>query len=54
MIFLDGFMAAFPIWEYVCACVYARINENVSMMISRYKWKNTFHVLSDHVRKKKK
>lgn len=54
MIFLNGFMAAFPIWEYVCAHVYVRINENVSMMISRYKWNDTFHMLSNHMRKKKK
>lgn len=49
MIFLNHFMAAFPIWEYVCARVHVRINENVSMMISGYKWKDTFHVLSNRV-----
>lgn len=38
----------------VCACVCVRINENVSMMISPFKWKDTFHVLSNHMLEKKK
>lgn len=54
MIFLNGFMAAFPIWEYEYACVCVTINENVSMTVSRYKWKETLHVLTNHMWKKKK
>lgn len=29
--------------------VCVRVNKNISMTISRYKWKDTIHVLSNHM-----
>lgn len=46
IIFLKRFMAAFPILE-INVCV--RVNKNISMMVSRYKRKATFCVLTNHM-----
>lgn len=45
IIFPNRFMATFLVLE-ICVCV--RVN-NISMMVSRYKWKETFRVLSNHM-----
>lgn len=51
IIFLKRFLAAFPVLEIH---VRVRGNKNISVMVSRYKWKDTFCVLSNHMYKKKK